>query len=181
MMAAVVLTAFSACSDSESYSNLLKKEEKACNWYLSGQRVCNEIPADSVFETGKDAPFYKLDDDGYVYMQVVNPGSATLKPKKGDVVYFRYEGRNIRAMYTGGSDASSGNGNDMQMATAQIVYDDYSLQSTINYGKGIQMALSYLGYESEVNLVLRSYYGFTSNQSQCIPLLINIRYFKAQY
>ena len=169
------------CSDSDSYSTLLKKEEKAANWFLSNQKVCLDIPADGQFEIGENAPFYKLDEDGYVYMQVVNPGSETSRPQKGDQVYFRYNRINLKTWYESGSEVSTGNDNNMEIATSGFVYDDYSLNSTIMYGRGIQNALSYLGYNSEVNLVLRSYYGFTSDQSQCIPYLINIRYFKAEY
>lgn len=170
-----------SCSDSDSYSNLLKKEEKATNWYLSNQKVMLDLPSGDNIITGKDAPFYKLDDDGYVYMQVVDKGDMNSRPEKGDLVYFRYNRLNLRTLYEADSEVAEGNDNDMQLAAASFVYDDYTLSSTVKYGKGIQMALSYLRYNSEVNLVLRSYYGFTSDQSQCIPYLINIRYFKTEY
>ena len=73
-LAAVVLAGlvFSSCDDKQSYSDLLKKEQKVSNWFLAQHRVCNEIPADSIFEVGENAPFYRLDDDGYVYMQVLS-------------------------------------------------------------------------------------------------------------
>lgn len=170
-----------SCSKSESYSNLLKQEERATNWYLSNQKVCNEIPADSIFITGKDAPFYKLDEDGYVYMQVVNPGSEKNRPKRGDLVYFRFNRTNLKSLYQTGVESSDGNSSNMEMATSQFVYQDFSIQTSAQFGRGIQDALSYLGYGSEVNLVLRSYYGFSSDMSQCIPYLINIRYFKSEF
>lgn len=175
------LLSISSCDDNESYSNLLKKEEKATNWFLSNHKVSLEIPEDGKFIQGKDAPFYRIDNDGYVYMQVINPGFETSRPKKGDLVYFRFQRSNIKSMYESGTESTGGNSNNMEMSASSFVYEDYSLEGTIQYGKGIQTALSYLGYNSEVNLVLKSYYGFTSDQSQCIPYLINIRYFKAEY
>lgn len=173
--------ALSGCSKSESYSNLLKQEERASNWYLSNHKVRNDIPSDSIFETGTDAPFYKLDEDGYVYMQVVNPGSEDDRPKRGDLVYFRYNRTNIKYLYQNGISSSNGNSSNMEMASAQFVYQDFSVATSSQYGRGIQDALSYLGYNSEVNLVLRSYYGFSSDMSQCIPYIINIKYFKSEF
>lgn len=41
--------------------------------------------------------------------------------------------------------------------------------------------LKYFGYNAEVNLVLRSYYGFTTDQSECLAYIYNIRYFKPEY
>ena len=41
--------------------------------------------------------------------------------------------------------------------------------------------MRYLGYNSEVNLVLRSYIGFTNDQAQCLPYAMNVRYFKPEY
>lgn len=179
--AGALVIAFSSCKETDSYSNLLKKEEKATNWYLSNQRVSLAIPTYEDIETGENAPFYKLDPDGYVYMQVIDKGDADSRPQSGDLVYFRYNRTDLRTLYKTGTDVSDGNDNDMQYASASFIYDDYTLQSTLKYGRGVQMALSNLGYNSEVNLVLRSYYGFTEDQSKCTPYLINIRYFKAEY
>ena len=80
----------SACHDSKSYSELLREEERAVNWYMSNHRVVNEVPADTVFETGKDAPFYKLDEEGNLYMQVVSAGTPGNKAKYDQQIYFRY-------------------------------------------------------------------------------------------
>lgn len=172
---------WAGCSKTESYSSLLKKEEHAANWYLSNKKVCTELPPDSVFVYGEDAPFYKLDEDGYVYMQVVNPGSETDRPETGDLVYVRYNRTNLKSLYETGTLSSNGNNSNMEMATVQIVFNDFSVVNSQKYGRGIQDALSYLGYNSEVNLVLRSYYGFTSDMGQCIPYIINLKYFKAEY
>ena len=102
-VAAVVMALFFAsCSKTESYTDLLKKEQKASNWFLAQHKVCNEIPSDSVFQTGPDAPYYKMDDDGYVYMQVVTalPPKDRELPSSGEPVYFTYTRWNIETMYT---------------------------------------------------------------------------------
>ena len=51
----------SSCNKNESYADLLNKERHAANAYLANCRVVNEIPKDTVFEVGNDAPYYRLD------------------------------------------------------------------------------------------------------------------------
>ena len=48
--------ALGSCSSGVSYAELLRDERKATNKFLAYQRVENEIPADSIFETGPAAP-----------------------------------------------------------------------------------------------------------------------------
>lgn len=86
MMAATLLTSMVSCNDTKSYSDLLKEEEQAVNWYLAQHEIETRIPEDSVFETGPDAPFYKMDKDGYVYMRVLSTGDPARKAKEGDRV-----------------------------------------------------------------------------------------------
>ena len=62
----------SACDDSKSYADLLRDEEAAVNWYLAQNRVEPRVPEDSVFKVGKDAPFYRMNNDGTVYMRVIS-------------------------------------------------------------------------------------------------------------
>ena len=66
----LVVASLSSCSDSKSYAEQLEDERRACNAYLASFEVINEIPKDTVFQTGADAPFYRIDPDGNVYMQV---------------------------------------------------------------------------------------------------------------
>ena len=54
---AIMGITLASCDEGESYSDLLKEEQKVSNWFLAQHRVCNEIPADSVFEVGPDAPY----------------------------------------------------------------------------------------------------------------------------
>lgn len=183
----------SSCSESQSYSELLREEEKAVNWFLAQKKVELEIPSDSIsFLTGEDAPFYKLDEDGYVYMQVISKGdlNADGRPaepvKSGDLVYFRFSRRNIQLLYQGQDAPVEGNSENIVPGESQtlpynFVYKNTYLNTSQAYGTGIQMPMKFFGYNSEVNLVLRSYYGFSSEQTYCVPFIINIRYFKPEY
>lgn len=182
LAAVIVLLATAACSKSKSYSEMLRDEEKATNWWLANQKIVNEVPADSVFLTGKDAPFYKLDEDGYIYMQVINPGDPAKKAKKGQQVFFRYMRTNILELYRGNNPQPSGNANDVGGGNStSFRFEDLSASTSLQFGAGIQMPLRYLGLDCEVNLVLRSYYGFNGETGQCQPYIYNIKYYPAYY
>ena len=188
LLAAVVMALFStSCSKTESYSDLLKKEQKASNWFLAQQTVCNEIPADSVFVTGPEAPYYKMDDDGYVYMQVVkaNDRKDRVIPSVGEQVYFTFTRWNVEIMYNNNTlDVAFDLDNQENMlngAETYFLFRNYSVNTSIKYGSGIQIPVSYLGYDSEVNLLLKSYYGFSTENTTCVPFKVNVRYFKAEY
>lgn len=180
------------CSKGQSYSELLREEEKACNWYLSGQNVYLNLPDDpkDIITTqtlnangkayGDDAPYYRMDEEGYVYMQVVSADFSEMV-EEGDLVYFRFTKKSIKDMYEGIKPPVLGNSDYLVNGTANFVYKNTYLPSTTTWGTGIQMPLDYMGYNSEVNLVLKSYYGFLDEQSYCIPYLMNIRYFKPEY
>ena len=180
------------CSKSQSYSELLREEEQACNWYLANYNISVELPEDNkdliTCETlksdgtpyGEDAPFYKLDEEGYVYMQVVSADFSQMVAES-DLVYFRYVQESIKDMYEGIATTPEGNGDYLPNGSKSFVYKNTYLNSTSAWGSGIQMPLQYVGYNSEVNLVLKSYYGFTDRQTYCIPYLINLKYFKPEY
>ncbi|MDE5814417.1 MAG: DUF4827 domain-containing protein [Muribaculaceae bacterium] len=189
LVAALLISLFAtSCSKTESYSDLLKKEQKASNWFLAQHRVCNEIPADSVFQIGPDAPYYRMDDDGYVYMQVLRAADPKDRniPKTGDQVYFTFTRWNIDAMYSSNSlNISSEIGNQDNfaetVAESYFIFNNYNVNSSSQYGSGMQIPVSYLGYNSEVNILLKSYYGFASENTTCVPYKVNVRYFKAEY
>ncbi len=188
-VAAVLMALFAvSCSKTESYSDLLKKEQKASNWFLAQQTVCNDIPADSVFLTGPNAPYYKMDDDGYVYMQVIKANEVKDRdiPESGDQVYFTFTRWNIETMYSNNTlDISSEMGNQdnflSSVGDTYFIFNNYSVNSSSTFGSGMQIPVSYLGYNSEVNILLKSYYGFSSENTTCIPYKVNVRYFKAEY
>lgn len=184
MVFALFLT---SCDKTESYSDLLKKEQKASNWFLAQHKVCNEIPADSVFLTGNDAPYYKMDPDGYVYMQVISAEDKSKRqiPSTGDQVYITYTRYNIDTMYRNNTLDVAGVGNqDNSINTIgdkYFIFNNYSVAASSEKGSGIQIPVSYLGYNSEVNILLKSYYGFIEESTTCIPYKVNVRYFKAEY
>ncbi len=186
---AIVLTlllsalAFSACSDSKSYTELLNEETYAVNFFLADQRVCNDIPADSVFLTGHDAPYYRLDEDGNVYMQVLDPGhrdDPEYCPTSDQLIYFRFLRYNLNAWYHYGVWEGIGNATDFSYSPTSFRYGNYTLESSAQYGAGVQLPLSYLGIDCEVNLVIKSQYGFTDEIANVVPFMYNIRYFKPQ-
>ena len=180
--AVCLLCLLPACSKSKSYSELLREEEKATNWFMANQRIIGEVPADSVFQTGKDAPFYKMDDEGYLYMQVINPGSPDKRAKQDQLIYFRYMRTNLNELYKGNDLGPSGNANNLNGSNqSSFRFNNYTLPSSSAWGSGVQMPLRYLGLDCEVNIVIRSYYGFTEEQGACQSFLYNIKYYPAQY
>ena len=180
---ALVLT--TGCTKSQSYSELLRDEEQAVNWFLAGYNVELELPENpkdllTFSEMGENAPFYKLDPEGYVYMQVVRADFDDMVDE-GDLVYFRYSRESILDMYKDLDPESMGNSENLPNGSTSFIYKNTYLQSSTTWGTGIQMPLKYVGYNSEVNLILKSYYGFADEQSYCIPFYMNIRYFKPEY
>lgn len=181
-VAFMALLSLASCSKGESYSDRLNAERKACNTYLAGHQVINEIPSDTVFITGKDAPFYRIEKDGQVYMQVVKAGDRkTDKAKKGETIYFRFTRSNLQTWFsTGVMEMDLSNENDLSQDATYFNYKDFTLPASSQWGYGIQLPLEYLGVESEVNLVIKSQYGFTSELSYVLPFLYHVRYFHSQ-
>lgn len=177
---ALVATLLSSCDDDKSYSELLDEESKAINSFLASQRVINEIPADTVFETGEDAPFYKLDEEGNVYMQVVKAGDRVNNRAQTDqIIYFRFARTDLKSYEQGNDDTPEGNYAD-GIDSYYFRYNNYTLSSTTQYGAGIQMPLAFVGIDSEVNIIIKSKYGFDSEISSVIPFLWNVRYYKSK-
>lgn len=147
-----------SCSKTQSYSELLREEEKAVNAFLAGQKVILEVPADSIsFETGPDAPFYKLDEDGYVYMQVINKGDQDDKVEAGDLVYFRFTRENLKAKYFGMDYGDEGNSDNIVTGgNTYFVYKNTYLQSSTQWGTGIQMPMKFLDITARLILCLKA-------------------------
>ena len=182
MFGLCAITLFTACNNDQSYADRLNDERNAVNAYLADHRVEMKIPEDSVFEVGENAPFYRIDADGNVFMQVLNAGNrVTDRAKKGEPIYFRYSRYNLATWYADGIMAlTSGNENTMDAASCSFNFSDYTLPSSSQWGYGIQYPLLFLGVECEVNLVVKSQYGFTSEISYVTPFLFHVRYYHSQ-
>lgn len=178
-ISAAFLLAFSSCKDSKSYAELLNEETKAVNAFLADQNVILDIPADSIFEYGPDAPFYRIDPDGNVFMQVIEPGDKE-KVKNDAMVFFRFTRYNLNEYaLTGSLGSGYGNSEDVSMGSASFRFNNYTLTTSSQWGSGIQMPLNFLGFNSHVRLVIKSQFGLTSEISQVIPFLYDIRYLSA--
>lgn len=177
-MAAIGLT---GCSDDQSYADLLRQENKDVNAFLANHRVVASIPKDTVFETGENAPYYQIDPEGNIFMQVIDPGNG-MRAETGQIIYFRYT-RYALSGYTSDEDlANSGSGNAGNMAAEAMSfrYNDFTLPSTVSLGEGIQIPLKFLPLNCYVNIVIKSQYGATDEIAAVVPYLYSVRYFKSQ-
>lgn len=187
LIAATSVFMLFSCKDSKSYSELLDEEQKAVNSFLAQQEVITEIPADTIFETGENAPYYQLDEEGNVYMQVVDPGDReNNRAKENQTIYFRYtraslldyeDGADIEDIITGNSGIM---GSTTGTSESSFRFDNYELTSTSQWGYGIQLPLHYLGIDCEVNLVVKSQYGFYSEVSVVTPYVYHLQYFPSK-
>lgn len=179
LIAVALMLGASACKDSKSYAELLNEETKSVNAFLADQNLILDIPEDSVFLCGPDAPYYRLDEDGNVFMQVIDPGSDRKVPDNAQV-YFRFTRYNLHEYAaTGVLPSGYGNSEDMLSGNASFRFGNYTLTSSSQWGSAIQLPLNFLGYDCEVNLVVKSQLGLSSEISQVIPYLYNLRYFEA--
>lgn len=176
---AAFLWGFSSCKDSKSYAELLNEETKSVNSFLADQNVILDIPADSVFEYGFDAPFYRIDPDGNVFIQVIDPGE-TEKVKDDALVFFRFTRYNLNEYaLTGELGTGSGNSENIGLGSASFRFNNFTLSTSSQWGNGLQMPLNFLGFNSRVRIVIKSQFGLSSEISQVIPYLYDIRYLPA--
>lgn len=178
--AAVMLLGTASCENSKSYAELLTEENYSVNRFLADHKVIEQIPADSVFETGQDAPFYRLDEENCIYMQVIDPGNGE-KATEGQVVYFRSMRYSLSTYYgTLVPSAWSGNSNNMLEDPTYFKFDDYNDYASHTWGTGLQQPLKFLPLNCDVNIVIKSQYGPSAEQGYVTPYLYRIRYFKSQ-
>ena len=170
-----------SCSNNKSYAEQLADERVATNLFLSRQRVVNDIPADTIFETGSNAPYYRIDEDGNVYMQVLSNTGLDARPKTDDVVYFRDMRYNVITWCVNNGDAAKvGNMDDMKNPSTYFLYDNYTVETSVQYGQGIQMPLQFVGVGSEVNLIIKSQKGLTDEVADVNPYHWHVRYYKSK-
>lgn len=179
IFSAVAVLSLSSCSDTKSYAERLVDENKAINLYLSDYKVENQIPEDNNFLVGEDAPFYRLDEEGNVFMQVLRTGDRENNMATDDqLIFFRFTRYNLLYYYNYGEMIGEGNALDMNNVPTSFRFNNTTLSSSTQWGSGIQMPLNYLGIDCEVNLIVKSQYGLTSEISTVSPYLYNLRYFK---
>ena len=174
-----LLMAVSSCSDSKSYADLLNEENQVVNAFLAQHRVVETWPGVDNCEVGEDAPFYCVDDEGNVYMQVIRKGDGTF-PEEGEHVSFTYLSYDLN-YYVVGSDSNVGSGNlnsPGSSAATYFIFDDYTLEQSSQYGTGIQIPGKLLGFGSKVNVVIKSQAGPSAYMSYVIPFLYDIAYYK---
>lgn len=163
-----------ACDDSQSYADLLTQQDHAVNNFLADHKVIIGIPDDTVFITGPDAPYYRIDEDGTLYMQVLDAGTKGNRVTNDEQIYFRYT-RYLLTEYSGGK-LPQGSGNNISLSPAWFRYNNYQLQSSYNWGAGIQRPLALLPIDCEVNLVVKSQMGFTQETAEVLPYLFRLSY-----
>ncbi len=170
-----------SCESGRSYAELLEDKKKSVNRFLLNQIVENAIPADTVFEVGPDAPYYQLDGEQNIYMQVLSLGDDG-KPEDDDVVYFRFLRYNLNYYQDGDytSLPSEGNQDNLTEAPTSFRFNNYSLPSSSQWGSGIQLPLNYIPLGSEINLIVKSQYGWSSEISYVMPFLYHVRYYRSQ-
>jgi len=148
------------------------------NNYLADQRVVSYIPEDSVFEYGPDAPFYRVDADGMLYMKVLKPGTKDNMVEDNEQIYFRYT-RYALAGYSDG-ELPAGEGNNITLSAAWFRFNNFQIQSSYTWGYGIQRPLDFLPVDCEVLMVIKSQMGPSSEQSNVQPYLYRLTYERRQ-
>lgn len=170
----------SSCNDGKSYAELLTDESKAVNTFLANQNVVLDIPEDNAFEVGPDAPFYRMDEEGNVYMQVLSLGNPEMMAEDDDLIYFRFTRSSLYSYDAADGTFTDGWGNseDLSVGSASFRYNNYSLSSSSQWGAGIQVPLGYLGMYCRVNLIIKSQYGLSTEIANVVPFYYyDVRYF----
>lgn len=204
-LAMATLATLASCKDTESYADLLTDENHSVNDYLANFPVITSVPADRDFISTQDiknsaefqaqykdlsdadqdakalalTPFYRMDEDGYVYMQVVDPGDGDFATED-QLVYFRFTRYNLAFAYKYGTWEASGNESDVASVPTSFRYKNTTLASTTQWGEGIQVPLEYLRLNCTVNMVIKSYLGPTQEVSSVYPYLYSVRYYPSK-
>ena len=159
-----MIVSLAGCKEKKSYAQLLTEENKAVNTFLANNIVVTSVPDDNRFEVGPEAPYYQLDEE----------------VQDDELVYFRFTRWNLRLYAAAGElPEGSGNATNVALGAASFRYGNYTLTSSSQWGSGLQMPLKYLGMDCEVNLIIKSQYGVTSEMANVVPFLYNVRYYNA--
>lgn len=156
-----------------------KKEVEAIKKYLRKFDVVEQLPQLADIQEGPVAPFYRLNDEGTAYMQVVRKGSGPVATT-GEQIYFRFNRYNLlKYMDDGVLPPAQGNWSDMVPVATSFVLGSNDGPSAA-YGTAIQMPLLLgLPVDSEVNLLVASSAGFAADAATYTPYLYTVRYYTA--
>ncbi|MDE7467078.1 MAG: DUF4827 domain-containing protein [Muribaculaceae bacterium] len=178
LAACAALTLMStACNDGKTYAELLNDENMYTNAFLADQRVVDYIPEDTVFLTGENAPYYRLDEDGQMYMQVLDAGTPGNMATTDELIYYRYTRFPLSAYDNG--EFSYSDGNDEALGgNLSFRFGNYETNSSYSAGPGVQTPLSYLPIDCRVNLVVKSQYGRPGEMANVQPYLYRLRYYR---
>lgn len=173
-----LLLATASCDDSKSYADLLNEENQLVNAFLAQHRVEETWPGAENCEVGPDAPYYRVDEEGNVYMQVIKLGNGTF-PTDNQHVCFSYRSYDLN-YYVVGSDANpwTGNWDSPGNGSGQnyFIFNNFTIEQSSQYGTGIQIPVKLLGFDCIVNVVIKSQAGPSAYMSYVIPFLYEIRY-----
>lgn len=176
--ALLTLVIWTGCNDKKSYAELLQDENKSVNRFLADQRVGGDFDKDN-YEVGEDAPYYRMDEDGNIFMQIIKVGADEMA-EDNQLVYFRYIRYNLSYYWPGAQMPSEGNADNIEMANTSFRYKNTTLTSSSQWGAGIQVPLEFLPLGSEVKLVIKSQFGWTNEIAYVNPYLYHIRYYRSQ-
>lgn len=177
--AAMLMATLGSCENSsKTYAEHLNDQNLYVNNFLADQRVINSLPADTVFETGPNAPYYRIDQEGNLYMQVVDAGTPGDTVAYNELIYFRFTRYPLSAYSNGEFSSEEGNSSNVLDGGYKFRFGNYEVSSSVQFGSGVQVPLQYLPIDASVNIVVKSQYGFYAEQSYVQPYLYSIRYFR---
>lgn len=178
-LGAVIAAALTACDDTRSYAELLSDENKSVNNFLVDHKVIGYEKRDSTFqfEYGPNAPYYQLDEDAQLFMQVINPGTPGNRAKYDQLIYMRFTRYNLSDYKDSEFPEGSGNSSELTNGTYSFRFANFNAQASTEWGEGVQNPLIYLPIDCEVNLIVKSQLGRYDEVAVVIPYLYSIRYF----
>ena len=145
---------------------MLNREQRAIDAYLQNYSVITEVPADFNFQTGENAPFYKLGNTG-VYMQVLSKGDTPFVAN--EKVYFRLVRANLITM--------TQNYGEFQSPCYFIFKGNDEI--SMLWGDGLKLPLEYGIGNGKVRLIVPSNKGLVNEVGDVIPYEYVVSYYKA--